>query len=225
MLGTYSFGRSEFRTENFADSVQSILVDRFRANADRTAVVDSEHQLSYCDLAGVSAQNAEKILSATRGAPERIALMFDQGACFIVALAAVLRAGCIYVPLDPRRGKYWNRDIISRTECKLLLCSEAHADFANKLGIPTQIIRIRDAAPPDSGICISRPHDSLACIYSTSGTTGSSKAVCDTHCNIVHNAWRYSQSLDTTPDDRLSLIQAPIFSGTQSTIFMGLICG
>jgi acyl-coenzyme A synthetase/AMP-(fatty) acid ligase len=225
MVEDVNFGRYMSQTVGFTKSLQNIITESFQANFDRLAVIDPKIQLSYSDLAGHSSKSAEQIAEVTYGAPARIALMFSQDASYIVALIATLRAGCTYVPLDPRRGLGWNRDVVTQTDCTVLLCSEMYAEFASRLGVPTKVIRLPKSVPLDNGICISRSSDDLACIYSTSGTTGSPKAVCDLHRNIIHNAWRYSQSLRTTPEDRLSLIQAPIFSGTQSTIFMGLITG
>lgn len=225
MVDDVIFGRHKPQTATLSKSLQSIITESFQANFDRLAVMDPKIRLSYSDLAGHSAKTAEQIVEVTQGAPARVALMFSQDASYIVALIATLRAGCTFVPLDPRRGLGWNQDVVTRTACTLLLCSEMYAEFANGLGVPTQVVRLPKFAPLDDGMCISRASDDVACIYSTSGTTGSPKAVCDLHRNITHNAWRYSHSLSTTPDDRLSLIQAPIFSGTQSTIFMGLITG
>jgi acyl-coenzyme A synthetase/AMP-(fatty) acid ligase len=219
------FGRYKSQNVTLSKSLQNIVTESFQANYDRLAVIDPKMRLNYSDLAGHSAKTAKQIVEVTQGAPAKVALMFSQDASYIVALVASLRAGCTYVPLDPRRGLSWNQNVVTQTGCTLLLCNEMYAEFASGLGVPIQIIRLPKSAPPDDGMCISRSSDDVACIYSTSGTTGSPKAVCDIHRNIIHNAWRYSQSLRTTPDDRLSLIQAPIFSGTQSTIFMGLITG
>jgi amino acid adenylation domain-containing protein len=211
--------------DEFGISLQARLVQSARANSHRIAVIDPERELSYADLLGLSAQLATHIVAQPGIAPPRVALLFDQDARYVVALVAVLRAGCTYVPLDPRRGHDWNADVLRRTGCELVLSSREHAGMAGEFELPVEIVDLAEIALHDTGICVQSAPDSIACIYSTSGTTGEPKAVCDVHRNLLHNSWRYAHSLEASPDDRMSLIQAPIFSGTQSTIFMGLLSG
>ena len=47
----------------------------------------------------------------------------------------------------------------------------------------------------------------------------------DNHRNVLHNVMRYTNSLCISSDDRLSLLQAPHFSGTVSSIFGALLNG
>ena len=203
-------------------SIQEALLDSCRIHADRVAIDDQNTRLSYFDLGNLSAGVAESVLERMGEAPGRVALAFGQNARYLIALVGALRSGKTYVPLDPRRGLEWNEDIISGTGCAMVLCDSENADFANDLGILTEKVEASSSVKECSGLVVPRSADDIACIYSTSGTTGPPKAVCDTHRNLLHNAARYATTLDITQSDRLSLIQAPIFSGTQSTIFMGL---
>lgn len=67
--------------------------------------------------------------------------------------------------------------------------------------------------------------DDPAYIYFTGGTTGASKGVVDTHRNVLHNIMRYTNTLYITADDRLTLLQAPAFSGAVSSTFAALLNG
>ena len=66
---------------------------------------------------------------------------------------------------------------------------------------------------------------SLAYIFFTSGSTGRPKGVVDNHRNVLHNVMRYTNRLGISPSDRLSMLQAPSFSGTVSSLFGALLNG
>jgi non-ribosomal peptide synthetase component F/aryl carrier-like protein len=202
-----------------------LLLERAQAFAGRPAVVDPDTSLTYEALIHASGALALDILTITKGTPAQVALLFDQDAAYLCAVLATLRAGCTYVPLDARRGALWNRDAVALADCAAVVCADRYAELAGQLATPVIRAGRRPRAPDDDRVCVVRPADSVACIYFTSGTTGAPKAVCDLHRNLVHNAMRYARSLGTSDADRLSLIQAPIFSGTQSTMFMGLLQG
>ena len=208
-----------------ATSIVDVLLDTFDRHSDQIAVEDPDVELSFAALNSASSGLSQGVAERFGGSPERIALAFGQNARYIVALTAVLRSGCVYVPLDPRRGLEWNRNLIISTGVRLVLSDSENEEFARELGVPSEVVEIEAKKEAPSDIGLPRSTEDIACIYATSGTTGEPKAVCDTYQNLLHNAGRYTKSLAIAASDRLSLIQAPIFSGTQSTIFMALTSG
>ena len=67
--------------------------------------------------------------------------------------------------------------------------------------------------------------DAGAYVYYTSGSTGRAKGVLDSHRNVLHNVMRYTNTLLIGPDDRLTLLQGPSFSGAVSSLFGALMNG
>jgi len=210
-------------------SLQDVLVQQARKHAGRVAVVDPGASLTYSELLSASASVSERIMPVVAASEFRIGLLFDQDVRYVVALLGVLRSGGAFVPLDARRGRDWNAEVVTTAKCSMIIGSEEHAGLARQLSeqlsVPMICIGVDDEPAANADICISRPPDRLACIYFTSGTTGAPKGVCDVHRNLLHNAMRYTNTLLASSADKMSLIQAPIFSGTQSTIFIALING
>ncbi len=214
-----------FETAWLDKSLQEVLTQSALRFADAPAVADPFNSLSYAELMKASAVIAERVYRHSAFNGRRVALLFDQDAAYIVALLAILRAGGTYVPLDSRRDVEWNASAATMAGCELVLCAEQHQGLAGKIGLPVVCVRESSWRGNDSGICVSRDTDSDACIYFTSGTTAAAKGVRDSHRSLVHNAMRYTETLFIHSGDRMSLVQAPVFSGTQSTIFSGLING
>ncbi|MGI9325902.1 MAG: non-ribosomal peptide synthetase [Pseudomonadales bacterium] len=205
--------------------VHQVFMDQAQRSAKRLAVIDPECALTYADLACAVNSIATRVHALTQDRDFRVALLFDQSAMYVASLLGVLQAGGTYVPLDARRSADWNRQVLVETDCEILVCSERQLEFARSID-PTHLM-VANAEQESSSVSISfeRCPNAVACIYFTSGTTGRAKGVCDTQRNLLHNAMRYTNTLKVSQSDRLSLIQAPIFSGTQSTLFAGLLNG
>ncbi len=213
-------------------ALDGTIADRFRAQAalfaaDR-AVKDGRLDWTYADLDRRSNRIANRLIAAFGDGLEPVAIAACQGAGAIAAILGAVKAGKIYVPLDfsePDRtlsAKLEDASVqgmivdaaytvrareILKSRCPVIAADEAMAEG--------------DASDP----VITRDPDDPVYIFYTSGSTGTPKGVFDSHRNVLHNILRYTDTLKIGADDRLSLIQAPSFSGTVSTIFAALLNG
>ncbi|MDP3073918.1 MAG: AMP-binding protein, partial [Opitutaceae bacterium] len=212
--------------------IESSLPDRFRAQVraqpERCAVEDGARLLTYRQLDAAVNAAAAALLRAAPLAGERVALMLDQGAGAIVATLAILKCGAAYVPLDPRLPAEFTRAMVGSAAPALMIAARAHLAAARGLlAEPSRTLcwEELEQAPAASDPQIAVAPEALAYIYYTSGSTGAPKGVCDNHRNVLHNVWRYTTNLQITRDDRLTLLQAPHFSGAVSSLFAALLNG
>lgn len=221
------------RFEEFPRSaLDGTIADRFRAQAasfaaDR-AVKDGTVEWTYRDLDRLSNQIAERCLSEFGRGLEPVAIVARQGAVAVAAILGAIKAGKIYVPLDFAEPDSTISAKLENASVQGILADAAHinraAEFATSRR-PVVALEAAMAAGDASDPAIPRKPDDPVYIFFTSGSTGAPKGVFDSHRNVLHNILRYTNTLKIAPDDRLSLIQAPSFSGTVSTMFSALLNG
>lgn len=224
------------------------IPERFRAQVrrhpHRLALAADGVEWDYARLARVVDAVAARLATRSRevqvtgAGPARIVLLADQGVAAVVATMAALSAGAAYVPLDPLLPADSLRGQSKAAEASLVVAQRRYLDAARAMdaeGTPLACIDdlLDDALASGPAAGHAAPTgaewpvdgDSIAYLYFTSGSTGRPKGVFDNHRNVLHNVWRYTKHLRIGPEDRLSLLQSPHFSGAVSSMFGALLNG
>jgi non-ribosomal peptide synthetase component F len=82
-------------------SLASIFEGHAARYPDRLAVVSGDRRLTYGELNQAANRIAHLILSCLGSADTSVALLFEPGASIVAAILGVLKAGKMYVALDP----------------------------------------------------------------------------------------------------------------------------
>ncbi len=212
--------------------IEQSIVDRFQhqvaEHAERLAVRSADHSLTYRELDQWANHIAQAILARRGQGAEPVALLLDQGAPAIACVLAVLKAGKMYLPLDPAHPAARNTHLLQDAGARFALTDAAHLAYAIAIAPePSCVLSIDDLDPTISAIDPALPlsGDTHAYLFYTSGSTGHPKGVYDTHRNVLHNVMRYTNSLCISAHDRLTLLQSPSFSGSVSSLFSALLNG
>ena len=135
----------------------------------------------------------------------------------LIAMLAVLKAGCAYLPLDPSHPAERLRVMLTDSQAGAVI---ANADFpwSDIPILPPDASAEREAAPY-------RPvPDDLAYAMYTSGSTGRPKAVAITHANILALAWR-PPFVAVPPGSRILHASSPLFDAATFEIWGALLNG
>ncbi len=191
------------------------------------AVMTPEETWTYRELDARSNGIAARLLHRLGGGSEPVSLCLDQGAALVAHILGILKAGKFYLPLDPQHPVSRLEDLISLSGARLLIAAPSHRETAERLrgSIESWDIEADPAPSAERAPPVESSGRLPAYLFFTSGTTGNSKGVLDNHRNVLHNIWRYTSALRISPTDRLTVIQAPGFSGTVSSIFAALLNG
>jgi non-ribosomal peptide synthetase component F len=171
---------------------------------------------------------ARSILAQRSSGEEPIALLLEHGAPMIIALLGVLKAGKLYVPLDPAYPQERITYMLEDAQASLVVTDNRHLSLAKELTQSgRQILNLDEIDTNIDGenIGLAIPPDTLAYILYTSGSTGQPKGVAQNHRNVLHNIMKYTNSAHICVDDRISLLASFSFSAAVTNTFCVLLNG
>jgi len=201
-----------------------LLLERIAA-ASPTAVAteDPAGTLTYAQLAGRVNRLANRLVEAGVGVGDRVGLMMRHTSDLLVAALAVMRAGGIYVPIDPGYPDTRKAYLASDAGIVLLVTDRAGVAMPSGLSVPT--------IQPDQGSaaqCV-RAHcvdpDDLSCVVYTSGSTGEPKGVMITHRGLSNLAFAADAEFALRPADRFLMLAAAAFSASLEELFPPMVSG
>jgi amino acid adenylation domain-containing protein len=217
-----------FEKEETEQSIPQRFEQQVSRYPDRPAVNTRNRQLSYAELNKVANRVAQALLAQRGAGAESIALLLEHDAAMIAAILGVLKAGKVYVPLDPSFPYARNAYILEDSQAGLILTNDENHSLAESLNenghYPVNIDEI-GATLSDEDVDLPISADNLANIIYTSGSTGRPKGVVQNHRNLLHVAMRYTNGLQISAEDRLTLLQSYSVAGSVSNMLGALLNG
>ncbi len=190
------------------------------------AVAADGDSLSYATLNATANRIARTILKSVDGRQKPVALLQGHDGLAVASILGILKAGHVVAPLSSGDPEPYLCRMMSVAEPAALLGDAArHAlglSMASASSVP--LIPIDEGFRSSSGENLEialRPGDPCYLLF-TSGSTGSPKAVVDTHERIVNDTAVFADHLRLTPADRLSWF-GPYTLGAQTLVIFGAL--
>ncbi|WP_233159484.1 non-ribosomal peptide synthetase [Pseudonocardia sp. MH-G8] len=174
------------------------------------AVVCRGRSLTYAELERQANQLAHALVAQGVAPQDPVAVLLGRDIEMVVALLGVLKAGAVYVPMDPAyprdRLAYMISDI---SPAAALTTADVQARLEVELPDGMPVLRLDDPATVAGrpGTDPARPRarftpDALAYVIYTSGTTGRPKGVAVTHRGLPDLVALQEEVVGITPGDR-----------------------
>jgi amino acid adenylation domain-containing protein len=210
--------------------LQDWLTTQAERRPEAPAIVFHGQSTSYSTLEQASNRLARALRAAGCIPGDRVGLLLPKSPQALVAMFGVLKADCIYVPIDTNSPPARIERLVQLCECRCLLAEQSTAGLVNQLAatggeagsarvLPRVLWMDHGASLPgveqpffwdDVETLSGAPVDSRngdddpAHILFTSGSTGTPKGVVITHSNVLHFVRWAVRYFAISPDDRIS---------------------
>ncbi|MGW1991933.1 amino acid adenylation domain-containing protein [Embleya sp. NPDC001921] len=166
-------GRPEAQDEGVPwAALPELFARRARATPDAPAVIAGDTTVTYRELDERANRLAHALIDRGVRPENTVAIMLERSLDLVAVLLAVVKAGAVYVPLDPRFPPSRIDLIMRRTDAVLLLTPDTLSTLEQG-----------DHSDADPGIaCHPRR---LAYVMFTSGSTGEPKGIAVTHHDVA----------------------------------------
>jgi len=211
-----------------SDSHLSELIEQ-TANKfpQKTAVIFNNQKLSYKELVIRSNQFAAYLAEQGIKVGDIIGLASERSIEMLICLLGILKAGAVYVPLDPEYPQERIEYMLEDAGAKILLISKAYSGHF-KTGAKEIIIEDLSRALnnyPKTNPAIAISANDLAYVLYTSGSTGQPKGVKITHRNLINFLCSMQSQPGITHEDRLLAITTISFDIAGLELYLPLITG
>ena len=209
-------------------SLASIFEGQVARHPGRIAVVSDDSRLTYHELNQAANRIAQILLANLASDETTVALLFRPGTSIVAAILGVLKAGKIYVALDPSYPQQRTAYMLEDCEARLLLTDTRHFSFAQQVAQRGQEVVNCDDIDP--GPAVANPNcgvfgNTAAFLLYTSGSTGNPKGVLHNHRNVLVEVRNYTSDVRICPDDRLAVWHSFSFANSIRNLYGALMNG
>ncbi|WP_328493232.1 amino acid adenylation domain-containing protein [Streptomyces sp. NBC_00414] len=170
--------------------VHELFEERVAAHPDAVAAVQGDEEWTYREL-NARANRIGRALLARGLRPEGVvAVVMERDLDWMAGVLAVLKAGGVYLPVEPHFPAGRIEKTLRRAGCELVLTE--HGSTATLEGADTgaRTLRVEEAyaedhSDGDLGVAVAA--DQLAYVYFTSGSTGEPKGAMCEHAGFVNH--------------------------------------
>ncbi|WP_118985761.1 non-ribosomal peptide synthetase, partial [Photorhabdus sp. CRCIA-P01] len=206
--------------------IHQLFEQQVEKTPELTALIEGDKSLSYKELNIRANQLARQLIEQGVYPGDHVALLLVRSIELVVAQLAILKAGAVYVPIDPSVPDERKNWLISDCSARLLL-TNIQTDIPDNLAVP--LLRLSDELGTDGeegGSNLDLPCSSaeLAYIMYTSGSTGIPKGVLVPHRAVVRLVINNGYT-EIGSDDRVAFAANPAFDASTFEVWAPLLNG
>lgn len=192
--------------------LDEIIMKQIEKTPDKVAVTSEDKTITYRELGVKSAQVANYLMAQGVRPGDSIAISGERDVFTVVNIVGLLRAGGVYIPLNPEYPWDRNEYIMINSECILSLNKDSYEN-ERMYEYNTETITPQRAL------------DELAYVIYTSGSTGKPKGVMITHREACNTIIDINTRFDITEKDNIIGVSAFSFDLSVYDLFGALSTG
>ncbi|HYF30282.1 MAG TPA: non-ribosomal peptide synthase/polyketide synthase [Chitinophagaceae bacterium] len=223
LLQTYNSTAAEYPADK---SIVDLFEEQAAITPSGIALEFEDKQLTYQELNYKADRVAAHLLTKGATAEMPVPVCIDRSPELIIAILGILKAGCAYVPIDPKYPADRIRYMLQDTGASMIISSQSivdkiSGDNVDVILLSDELLSVRLLRKEPFG----HVHPaSLAYIMYTSGSTGTPKGVMVTHGNVV-SLVKGTEHVSSDVDDILLSTGSASFDATTFEYWSMLLNG
>ncbi|MEV8479079.1 amino acid adenylation domain-containing protein [Streptomyces sp. NPDC051173] len=175
--------------------MHELFEERVRRHPDAVAAVHGDRQWTYQELNARANRLGRALLERGLAREGVVAVVAERTLEWMAAVLAVLKAGGVYLPIEPHFPPERIAAMLSRADCRLVVTEPGSTTtldqaLAGLPGVDTLGVEAEgDAGRAADDLCLDVAPDQLAYIYFTSGSTGEPKGAMCEHAGMLNHLY------------------------------------
>ncbi|WP_234815699.1 non-ribosomal peptide synthetase [Mycolicibacterium boenickei] len=202
------------RFETPATTLGALVTEQAARTPDAIAVVYEGRHYTYRELNESANRLAHWLIEQGIGTEDRVAVLLEKSPELVITALGIVKAGAVYLPVDPTYPEDRLTYILSDSDPKLVLREPVDGLEDYPATDPTDVERVRPLRP-----------DNTAYLIYTSGSTGLPKGVPVPHRPIAEYFVWFGGDYQVTEDERLLQVASQSFDVSIGEIFGMLAAG
>lgn len=205
--------------------VQSVFLSVSRAYPHNTAISEPNRNISFEQLNQCANQAALQIAGHGIKNGDIVGLLIEASIDYVIAMLAVLKAGGIFMPMDPDTPKKRLEFIIDKTAPKLVITNKPEfVKIVSNYPVAVTMLATspQETAPEPEAVVDG--NDSAYIVF-TSGSTGFPKAIEGQHKGLSHFIHWEMKTFALTETTKVAWLAPPTFDVSLRDIFVPLLSG
>lgn len=208
-----------------------LFAERAHTHPDRVAAIHGAGRWTYGELDRSANRLAHALLDSGLGRQQVVAVVTERNSDWLVAVLAVLKAGGVYLPIEPSFPAARIAAMLTRADCGLVLTEPGSTTTLDRAvdtlrGVRTSFIgTLREESHEESDPGVRVGPDDLAYVIFTSGSTGEPKGAMVEHAGMLNHLFAKIEDLGIEEDDVVAQTAPQCFDISVWQLLAALLTG
>ncbi|MBT2287431.1 amino acid adenylation domain-containing protein [Paenibacillus polymyxa] len=204
-------------------TVIQLFEEQAAATPQHTALILGDKEMNYEQLNARANGLATALISRGIKQRELVGIIASHSMEMVIAILAVMKAGCAYIPIDPEYPDGRIQHILKDSQVRFVLVNQ-RIEMPDSVDV-IHLLEDRGGQIITDNLNLTIDMRDLAYVIYTSGSTGAPKGVLVEHKGLTNYIWWSSQAYVADRTTTFSLYSSISFDLTVTSVFTPLITG